>query len=188
MSKFLIVGLGNIGEEYSHTRHNIGFTIVDSLCAEAGGKFTTDRYADVYELKHKGKTLVLIKPSTYMNLSGKAVNYWLQAEKIKIENMLVLVDELALPFGKIRIGPKGSDGGHNGLKHIQETLGTNVYPRLRFGIAGNFAKGAQAEYVLGKWSAEEDKLLPERVKLAGDAIKAFAFMGLERCMNQYNTK
>ncbi len=188
MSKFLIVGLGNIGDEYAHTRHNIGFTIVDALCAEAGGKFKTDRYADVYELKHKGKTLVLIKPSTYMNLSGKAVNYWLQSEKIKIENMLVLVDELALPFGKIRIGPKGSDGGHNGLKHIQETLATNVYARLRFGIAGTFAKGAQADYVLGKWSAEENKLLPERIKFASDAIKAFAFMGLERCMNQYNTK
>ncbi len=188
MSKFLIVGLGNIGDEYAHTRHNIGFTVVDALCAESGGKFKSDRYADVCEIKHKGKTLVLIKPSTYMNLSGKAVNYWLQAEKIKVENMLVIVDELALPFGKIRIGPKGSDGGHNGLKHIQETLNTTIYPRLRFGIGATFSKGAQVDYVLGKWSEEENKLLTERVKLAAEAIKAFCFLGLERCMNQYNTK
>jgi PTH1 family peptidyl-tRNA hydrolase len=188
MSKFLIVGLGNIGEEYANTRHNIGFTIVDHIAAEAGIKFRSDRYADVAEVKHKGKTLVLIKPSTYMNLSGKAVNYWLQSEKISVEHMLVLVDELALPFGKIRIGPKGSDGGHNGLKHIQETLNTSVYPRLRFGISNEFNKGAQVNYVLGKWSEDERKTLTERVQLAADAAKAFAFMGLERCMNQYNNK
>ncbi len=188
MSKFLIVGLGNIGEEYAETRHNIGFKIVNYLAQEAGIKFKTDRYADVAELKHKGKLLLLIKPSTYMNLSGKALNYWMQAEKISIDNTMVLVDELALPFGKIRIGPKGSDGGHNGLKNIQEVLNSNQYPRLRFGIHNEFNKGAQINYVLGKWNEEELKTLNERVALAAEAVKAFAFIGLQRCMNQYNTK
>ncbi len=188
MSKFLIVGLGNIGEEYAETRHNIGFKIVDHLASEAGVKFTTERYADVAHIKHKGKQLILIKPSTYMNLSGKAVNYWLQAEKIEVENTMVLVDELALPFGKIRIGPKGSDGGHNGLKSIQESINTTQYPRLRFGISNEFNKGAQVNYVLGKWSEEELKTLNDRIKVAGDAVKAFAFIGLQRCMNEFNNK
>jgi len=188
MSKFLIVGLGNIGEEYAETRHNIGFKIADKLALDASVKFSTDRYADVAELKHKGKQLILIKPSTYMNLSGKAVNYWMQAEKIEIEHIMVLVDELALPFGRIRIGPKGSDGGHNGLKSIQETLNTNAYPRLRFGIHNEFSKGSQVDYVLGEWNEEEKKTLNERIKLAADAVKAFTFMGLSRCMNEYNTK
>jgi len=188
MSKFLIVGLGNIGEEYTETRHNIGFKIAEKLVGDAGAKFSSDRYADVAEIKHKGKQLVVIKPSTYMNLSGKAVNYWLQAEKIPIENMIVLVDELALPFGKIRIGPKGSDGGHNGLRNIQEILNTSLYPRLRFGISNEFNKGSQINYVLGKWSDEELKTLNNRVELAAEAVKAFAFIGLARCMNQYNTK
>lgn len=188
MSKFLIVGLGNIGDEYAETRHNIGFKIVDHIAAEAGVKFSPDRYADVAHVKHKGKQLILIKPTTYMNLSGKAVNYWLQSEKIDIENMMVLVDELALPFGKIRIGPKGSDGGHNGLKSIQESINTSSYPRLRFGISNEFNKGAQVNYVLGKWSAEELKTLSERIKIAADAVKAFSFIGLQRCMNEYNNK
>jgi PTH1 family peptidyl-tRNA hydrolase len=188
MSKFLIVGLGNIGEEYAETRHNIGFKIVDHLAAEAGIKFSPDRYADVAHLKHKGKQIILIKPTTYMNLSGKAVNYWLQSEKIDLENMIVLVDELALPFGKIRIGPKGSDGGHNGLKSIQETLNSNNYPRLRFGISNEFNKGAQVNYVLGKWSEEELKTLNDRIKISADAVKAFAFIGLQRCMNEFNSK
>lgn len=188
MSKFLIVGLGNIGEDYEHTRHNIGFDVVDFMANEAGVKFVNDRHAYVAEMKFKGKILVLIKPTTYMNLSGKAVNYWLQAEKIPIENMMVIVDELALPFGKIRIGPKGSDGGHNGLKNIQETLNTSSYPRLRFGIGNEFGKGYQVNYVLGKWNDEEKKTLSERIKIASDAIKAFAFAGLQRCMNDYNTK
>jgi PTH1 family peptidyl-tRNA hydrolase len=142
----------------------------------------------VAEVKHRGKLLLLIKPNTYMNLSGKAVNYWLQAQKIEVENMMVLVDELALPFGKIRIGPKGSDGGHNGLKNIQETLNTPVYPRLRFGISNQFNKGAQVNYVLGEWNEEELKTLNERINVSAEAIKAFAFMGLERCMNLYNNK
>ncbi|MBI2721882.1 MAG: aminoacyl-tRNA hydrolase [Bacteroidetes bacterium] len=188
MSKFLIVGLGNIGEEYTETRHNIGFKIIDHLAAEASVKFTSDRLADVAHLKHKGKQLVLIKPSTYMNLSGKAVNYWLQNEKIPIDNMMVIVDELALPFGKIRIGPKGSDGGHNGLKSIQEVLGTLNYIRMRFGISNEFNKGSQVNYVLGKWNDEELKTLNQRIKIAGDAIKAFAFIGLQRCMNEFNNK
>lgn len=188
MSKFLIVGLGNIGDEYAETRHNIGFKIADQLALDASVKFSTGRYADVAELKHKGKQLIVIKPSTYMNLSGKAVNYWLQSEKITIENMMVLVDELALPFGKIRIGPKGSDGGHNGLKSIQESINTTQYPRLRFGISNEFNKGAQVNYVLGKWSEEELKTLNDRIKIAADAIKAFSFIGLQRCMNEFNTK
>jgi len=188
MSKFLIVGLGNIGDEYAETRHNIGFKIVDFLAQDNGVKFTSGRYADVAEMKYKGKQLFLIKPTTYMNLSGKALNYWLQAEKISLENTLVLVDELALPFGKIRIGPKGSDGGHNGLKNIQEVLNTNQYARLRFGISNEFNKGAQINYVLGKWNEEELKTLNDRIKIAADAVKAFAFMGLQRCMNTYNTK
>lgn len=186
MSKFLIVGLGNIGEEYAHTRHNIGFEILDFIANEHELKFKSDRLADVTELKYKGKQLVLIKPTTYMNLSGKAVNYWMQAEKISVENILVLVDELALPFGKIRLGPKGSDGGHNGLKNIQETLNTTNYPRLRFGIGSEFGKGHQVNYVLGKWNDEEQKTLNERIKIAADAIKAFSFIGLQRCMNEYN--
>ncbi len=188
MSKFLIAGLGNIGEEYAHTRHNIGFDVLDNMAKEAGVKFTSGRLSDVAEMKYKGKTLILVKPTTFMNLSGKAINYWLQAEKISIDNLMVVVDELALPLGKVRIGPKGSDGGHNGLKNIQETLNTNNYPRLRFGIGNEFGKGYQVDYVLGKWNDEEQKILPERIKLASDAIKAFAFAGLQNSMNTYNPK
>ncbi len=188
MSKFLIAGLGNIGAEYENTRHNIGFSIADFLVNEAGSKFSNDRLAHVAEIKHRGKIILLIKPTTFMNLSGKAVNYWLQSEKIPLENLMVLVDELALPFGKIRIGPKGSDGGHNGLKNIQDTLGTTSYARLRFGIGKEFSKGYQSDYVLGKWSEEEQELLGARIKIAADAVKAFTFIGLQRCMNEYNNK
>lgn len=193
MSKFLIAGLGNIGEDYAGTRHNIGFDVLDYMAKEAGIKFTSGRLADVAEMKYKGKTLVLVKPTTFMNLSGKAINYWLQAEKIAVDNLMVVVDELALPLGKVRIGPKGSDGGHNGLKNIQETLTTSNYPRLRFGIGNvpiaiGIGKGNQVDYVLGKWSDEEQKILPERIKLASDAIKAFAFAGLQNSMNTYNPK
>lgn len=188
MSKFLIIGLGNIGDEYANTRHNIGFDVLDYIAKENELKFKSDRLADVTELKYKGKQLILIKPTTYMNLSGKAVNYWMQTEKIAPENILVIVDELALPFGKIRLGPKGSDGGHNGLKNIQEILKTNQYPRLRFGIGSEFGKGHQVNYVLGKWNDEEKELLKDRIKVAADAIKAFAFAGLSRCMNEFNTK
>jgi PTH1 family peptidyl-tRNA hydrolase len=188
MSKFLIVGLGNIGSEYKNTRHNIGFDVLDFLAKEEGVSFSEGRLADVAQLKLKGKPIVLIKPTTYMNLSGKAVNYWLQQEKINIENLLVIVDELALPLGKIRINPKGSDGGHNGLKNIQETLNTAQYSRLRFGIGNEFSKGKQVDFVLGKWTDDEQQLLKDRIKLAADAIKSFAFIGLERTMNSFNTK
>ncbi|HQQ95178.1 MAG TPA: aminoacyl-tRNA hydrolase [Bacteroidia bacterium] len=186
MSKFLIVGLGNIGPEYEDTRHNIGFRILDRLAAANQVKFSARRLADVAELKYKGRQLVLIKPSTFMNLSGKAVNYWLQAENIDISHMMVVVDELALPFGKIRIGPKGSDGGHNGLKSIQEVLGTAQYPRLRFGIGSAYAKGKQVDYVLGKWGEEEKTSLDEKIDKAVEAITSFTFAGLEISMNQYN--
>ena len=188
MSKFLIVGLGNIGEEYEGTRHNIGFDIADELIKEFDEKFSTDRFAQVAKLKWKGKIIVLLKPTTFMNLSGKAINYWMQAEKIPIENILVLVDELALPIGKIRINPKGSDGGHNGLKNIQDVLGTTQYARLRFGISNDFPKGRQVDFVLGKWSREEENQLVDRKKLAVAACKSFVAIGLERTMNEFNNK
>ena len=188
MSKFLIVGLGNIGDEYAHTRHNIGFDVLDYLAKENDLKFKSDRLADVAELKYKGKQLILIKPTTYMNLSGKALNYWMQNEKIAIENVLVIVDELALPFGKIRLGPKGSDGGHNGLKNIQEILNTNQYPRLRFGIGNNYPKGQQINYVLGKWTLEENTALPSRIQIAIDIIQSFVLAGIQHTMNLYNNK
>lgn len=175
--KFLIVGLGNIGAEYTNTRHNIGFKVLDMLAEQSGIFFSNDRLADVAELKYKGKTLILIKPTTYMNLSGKAVNYWLQKEKILPENMLVITDDIALPFGTIRIRPKGSDGGHNGLKNINEILKTQEYPRLRFGIGNNFPKGKQAEYVLGEWTEEEKKILNQRIDVATQVIKSFATAG-----------
>ena len=181
--KYLIVGLGNIGAEYAATRHNIGFKVLDALAEASNTVFSSQRYGSVAELKHKGRTFILLKPSTYMNLSGKAVSYWMQAEKIPLENV---VDDIALPFGAIRIRAKGSDGGHNGLKNIAELLGTNAYARLRFGIGGDFPKGMQIDYVLGEWTKEEAAALPERTKVAAEAIKAFGTIGLERTMNQFN--
>lgn len=186
--KFLIAGLGNIGDEYANTRHNIGFIVLDALAGASNAFFKTDRLASVAEIKFKGRTFVLIKPSTYMNLSGKAVNYWMQAEKIPVENLLVVTDDIALPFGKLRMKGKGSDGGHNGLKSIQETLGTTDYARLRFGIGSEFSKGRQVEYVLGEWSGEERKALPERINLAADMIKSFGAIGLQLTMTNYNNK
>lgn len=188
MSKFLIVGLGNIGEEYEDTRHNIGFTILDTIAKVNDLKFSADKLASVAAFKFKGKNLILIKPSTYMNLSGKAVNYWLQAEKIPRENLLVLTDDLALPFGSVRMKGKGSDGGHNGLKSVQETLATSEYARLRFGVGSEFSKGKQVDYVLGKWNAEEKKGLEPRVTLAIEMIQGFACIGLQRTMSAYNNK
>lgn len=188
MSKFLIVGLGNIGDEYENTRHNIGFTILDSLAAAHQISFRTDRFAAVAEYKFKGRTLILVKPSTYMNLSGKAVNYWMQAEKIQRENLLVITDDIALPFGSLRMKMKGSDGGHNGLKNIQETLQSTEYPRLRFGVGSEFAKGKQVNYVLGKWSKEEEVLLKERVKIACDMVESFAAIGIQLTMTNFNKK
>ena len=186
--KYLIAGLGNIGAEYNETRHNIGFKVVDALAKAAGVAFETGRYGSVAELKYKGRTFILLKPSTYMNLSGKAVGYWLKTEKIPIENLFVVVDDIALPFGTLRIRGKGSDGGHNGLKNIAESLGHNNYARLRFGIGGDFPKGFQVDYVLGTWTKEEADALPERLDMAGEVIRSFATAGLERTMNAFNNK
>jgi PTH1 family peptidyl-tRNA hydrolase len=188
MSKFLIACLGNIGSEYEQTRHNIGFKIADELALAAETQFTQDRLAFKCELKVKGRVIVVIKPTTYMNLSGKALNYWMQAEKIKTEHVLIVTDDIALPFGTLRIKPKGSDGGHNGLKSIQETLGTDIYARLRFGVGSNFSKGRQVDYVLGQWNAEELTTLNERIKLASEMVKAFCSIGLQLTMTNYNNK
>ena len=188
MSKFLIVGLGNIGEEYANTRHNIGFMVLDQLAKDYAVKFTSGRLADIAEIKFKGRTLVLIKPTTYMNLSGKAVNYWMQAEKITKENVLVITDDIAFPVGVLRMKMKGSDGGHNGLRNIQETLNTSEYPRLRFGVGSEFSKGGQVEFVLGKWNGEEEKLVAEKIKMAGEMIKSFATIGIQLTMTNYNKK
>lgn len=188
MGKFLIVGLGNIGDEYANTRHNIGFTILDAIAKENNIHFSTDRLASFAQFKFKGKTIVLIKPSTYMNLSGKAVNYWLQTEKITLENLLVITDDIALPLGTLRLKGKGSDGGHNGLKNIQETLNTSEYARLRFGVGNEFSKGRQVDFVLGKWDPEEEKLLEPRIKIAMEMISAFTTIGLQRTMTAYNNK
>ncbi|HIW51809.1 MAG TPA: aminoacyl-tRNA hydrolase [Candidatus Alistipes excrementipullorum] len=186
--KYLIVGLGNIGAEYAETRHNIGFKVLDALAEASNLTFTAGRYGSTATLKYKGRTLILLKPSTYMNLSGKAVRYWLDAEKIDRGNLLIIVDDIALPFGTFRMRPKGSAGGHNGLKNINEMLGTEEYARIRFGIGGNFARGQQVDYVLGHWTDEEQKALPERLKTFGDAILSFATVGAERTQNLYNNK
>jgi len=184
--KYLIVGLGNIGEEYKETRHNIGFKVVENLIDSENPGYKPDRLASVAYYKYKGRTLVLIKPSTYMNLSGKAIQYWLTKEKIEVENMLVIVDDLALPFGTIRIKKKGSDAGHNGLINIIETLGSNEFYRLRFGIGKEFSKGEQIDYVLGKWSSGELEKLPERIEKMVQAVKSFVTIGIDRTMNFFN--
>ena len=181
--KYLITGLGNVGYEYTGTRHNIGFEAVDFLCKDLEGEWRGDHHGDLAQVKFKGRTLVLLKPNTYMNLSGKAVRYWLQKEKIEVENSLVVCDDLNLPFGKQRLRPKGSDGGHNGLKNIQELLGTDEYPRLRLGIGDNFAKGRQVNFVLGKWSEDERAELPHLLSRVQDTIKAFVTLELARAMN-----
>lgn len=187
--KYLIVGLGNIGEEYAKTRHNVGFQILDALARASNLVFDANkRYGAIAEYKFKGHIFILLKPSTYMNLSGNAVRYWLQKENIAPENLMVLVDDLALPFGAIRIRTKGSDAGHNGLKHINETLGSNEYARVRFGIGNQFNKGQQVDYVLGEWSEEESNLLPERIDKVVQIIKSFGTIGIERTMNQFNNK
>lgn len=186
--KYLIAGLGNIGAEYKETRHNIGFKVVEKWAAENGIPFESKRYGSVAEVRFKGRTFVLLKPSTYMNLSGKAVKYWMDKENIPVENMLAVVDDIALPFGTIRMRLKGSDGGHNGLKDIAHVLGHGNYARLRFGIGGDFPKGFQVDYVLGEWSSDEQKELPFLIDEAVDAIKAFATVGPERAMNVVNTR
>jgi len=184
--KYLIAGLGNIGEEYKHTRHNIGFDVAEAFVAKHGGVFRSDRLADVAECKWRGKVFVVIKPTTYMNLSGKAVKYWADKEKVPVENLLVIMDELALPLNVLRLRPGGSDAGHNGLKSIQELLGTNQYPRLRFGIGNNFPKGRQVDYVLGKWADKELPLVKQKIEKSVEIIEAIASIGIERTMNNYN--
>jgi PTH1 family peptidyl-tRNA hydrolase len=184
--KYLIAGLGNIGEEYKHTRHNIGFDVVDAFAARHNAVFQNDRLADVAECKWKGKTFILIKPTTYMNLSGRAVKYWLDKEKIPLENLLVILDDLALPLDVIRLRPGGSDAGHNGLKSIQESLGSNQYPRLRFGVGNQYPKGRQVEFVLGKWKNTEEPVVQEKIEKSADIIESFASIGIARTMNEYN--
>lgn len=186
MNKFLIVGLGNIGPEYSNTRHNIGFDIVDELVKKHNGQFRTDRLADVAEIRFKGKQLVCIKPSTYMNLSGRAVKYWSDKEKISPDHILVLMDELALPLDRLRLRGSGSAGGHNGLKSIEEQLGTTEYPRLRFGIGNNFPKGRQSDFVLGKWTGEEWPLVLFKLGKSVELVEQFVTAGLPTTMNLYN--
>lgn len=188
MKKFLIVGLGNIGSEYANTRHNIGFKILDYIANQEGISFQTVKLGEVAELKIKGRTLLLLKPNTYMNLSGKAVKYWLEKENIEKENMLVITDDLNLAFGTIRIKTKGSDGGHNGLKNIQLLLNSTEYPRFRFGISDAFKKGQQVNYVLGEWDAEEKEKLKERLEISSEIVKSFALAGLNTTMNTYNGK
>lgn len=186
--KYLIVGLGNIGAEYHQTRHNIGFMILDAMALASNISFTTERYGDVARGRLKNKQLVFLKPSTYMNLSGEAVRYWAQKEKIPVEHILILVDDLALPFGAIRIKANGSDAGHNGLKNIALMLGTQAYPRLRFGIGNDFSRGHQIDFVLSKFSTEEIEALKPRIDVAIEAIKTFVLAGIQTAMCNYNNK
>lgn len=186
MKKYLIVGLGNIGSEYTETRHNIGFKVIETLAKELDGIFETKKFGDVAWCKYKGRTLVLLKPNTYMNLSGKAVSYWLKQEEISIDNLLVVTDDIHLDFGTFRIKAKGSDGGHNGLKDIQSQLNTSSYHRFRFGVGADFGKGRQVDHVLGSWSSEENKALEMRLAEAAEACKSFAFAGANNTMNQFN--
>lgn len=192
MSKFLIACLGNIGSEYENTRHNVGFKVADALAAELSGEtaavFQSDRHADVCHARFKGKQLVIIKPTTFMNLSGKAVNYWMQAEKITAHSLLVITDDLALPFGTLRVRKKGSDGGHNGLADIIQTLRSEEFNRLRFGIGSDFAKGRQVDYVLGEWTPEEKETLPERITQSVRIVQSFVTIGIDRTMSAFNNK
>ena len=186
--KYLIAGLGNIGLEYANTRHNIGFVVADALTRHLKGNFETERLASVARLKFKGRTLVVIKPTTYMNLSGKAIKYWLDKEKIPVKNLLVVLDDIALEPGVLRLKAKGGDAGHNGLTDTIEKLGTHEFPRLRLGIGNNFARGYQVDYVLGQWSSNEEKIMVPRVETAVEAIKSFVSIGIERTMNLFNNK
>ena len=186
--KYLVVGLGNIGAEYADTRHNIGFRVLDALAEASNVSFMAGRYGSTATVRHKGRQILLLKPSTYMNLSGKAVRYWMEQERIPRENLIVISDDIALPFGTFRMRKSGSEGGHNGLKNITEMLGDNQYVRIRFGVGGDFPKGHQVDYVLGNFSDEENKSMPERLKLFGEAILSFASIGADRTMNSYNGK
>lgn len=186
--KYLIVGLGNIGPEYAHTRHNTGFMIADRLVGESGRCWSTGRYGDISRFRLKNKQLVVLKPSTYMNLSGNAVRYWAEQEKIPVDHILVLVDDIALPFGAIRMKGSGSDAGHNGLKNIALMLNTQAYPRLRFGVGNDFPRGCQIDYVLGDFTPDERKELPARIDVAVDAVKCFVLEGLGNAMCKFNNK
>jgi len=186
MSKFLIVGLGNIGSEYAHTRHNIGFDVIEAFASKHGGFFKTERLAQVAEVKYKGKILICIKPATYMNLSGRAFKYYFDKEKPALENTLTIVDDLALPLSKLRLRGSGSDAGHNGLKDIQATLGTDKYPKLRFGIGNNYPKGMQIDFVLAKWNKEELPVVHAKIEKCIETIESFVFTGLQRTMNAIN--
>ncbi len=184
--KYLIVGLGNIGNEYDNTRHNIGFTILDAFAKASNISFNDNRYGFTAEMKFASRNLILLKPNTFMNLSGRSVHYWMQKEKIPLENVLILVDDLALPLGKIRLRSKGGDAGHNGLKSIQQILGSNEYARLRFGIGDDFARGRQIEHVLGKWSREEEETVNSKLEKCGEIIKSFTTIGVELTMTKFN--
>jgi PTH1 family peptidyl-tRNA hydrolase len=186
--KFLIIGLGNVGDEYAHTRHNIGFDVVNAFVTKHSGSFRADRLAYVADIKWKGKTFVCVCPSTFMNLSGKSAKYWMDKEKVSLENMLIIVDDLALPLNKLRLRPGGSDAGHNGLKSLQETLGTTEYPKLRFGIGNDYPKGMQSDFVLGKWRKEEDPLVKLKINKSVEAIEIFATQGITAAMNWINNK
>jgi peptidyl-tRNA hydrolase, PTH1 family len=186
--KYLIAGLGNIGKEYDNTRHNIGFRILDALTGASNIVYEDRRYGFVAEYKFKSRVFILLRPSTYVNLSGRAVNYWLQKESIPLSNLLVICDDLALPLGTIRLRAKGSDGGHNGLRNIIDVLGNTEFARLRFGIGDNFHKGQQVDYVLGRWSPEEEKQLPPLINTSIEVIQNFGILGVERSMNICNTK
>ena len=186
--KYLITGLGNIGSEYWGTRHNIGFRVVNALAEDGGVSFTEERYGAIARMRVKNCELIILKPNTFMNLSGNAVRYWLQKENIPVENLLVVVDDLALPFGTLRLKSKGSDAGHNGLKNIQQILNTQEYCRLRFGIGSDYSRGAQVDYVLGKFPQEEVDQMPEKMKRSVEIIKSFCLAGIQITMNQFNNK
>jgi len=186
MGKYLIVGVGNIGVEYAGTRHNIGFDVLDAMAKKHSAAFKLERLAEMVEIKWKGQVFICIKPTTFVNLSGRAVKYWMDKEKVPMENILIVLDDLALPIEKWRLRPGGSDAGHNGLTSIQESLGTNVYPRLRLGIGNNFPKGRQSDFVLGKWSGTELPLVQAKVDKSVELIESFATSGIERTMSQYN--
>jgi PTH1 family peptidyl-tRNA hydrolase len=186
MKKYLIVGLGNIGAEYANTRHNVGFKVLDHFITDEDTQFETVKLGDIAKVRVKGRTIILLKPSTYMNLSGKAVRHWLTKEKIPIENLLIVTDDLNLPFGTLRLKTKGSDGGHNGLKDIQDKLQTTKYNRFRFGISDSFSKGKQVDYVLGEWNEDEAAKLPERLDRSKEAIISFVLSGISETMNRYN--
>jgi len=186
--KYLIIGLGNPGDEYINTRHNIGFEVLDSIAKVSNASFLLDKLGLITEIKYKGRNLILLKPTTYMNLSGKAVNYWMQKQKIVIENVLIITDDINLPLGKLRIKSKGSDGGHNGLKNICQVLNTTKYPRLRFGIGRNYSFGKQSDFVLSSWAQDELELIKNKVEEAKNAVFSFSTVGIERTMSAYNNK